>query len=249
MDPDAFIVNESVNGFDPHGMACARYPLRGLVTDGGAVLIGGHRVGEMSTAAGEVVIPGWTRLLDRTALANCWFAVDTSSSECAAPSRRFWLRLSSATGPASDARGQRVAEYARSGLRICAHMRRHHRRDPARSLPQSASLEEVRIEPADTSVEYRRASLGGARSLKAKYLRSPPLTHSPGVTATGSACDSNHGSSLRRSWLPSYSSNVTVAGTAPRWRSPRPTTSATSRRAPPYDSARRSHRAAGPSPP
>ena len=57
-DPDAFIVNKSVNGFDTHGMACARYPLRGLVTEGGAVLIGSHRVGEMSTAAGEVVMLG-----------------------------------------------------------------------------------------------------------------------------------------------------------------------------------------------
>ncbi|MFG2818388.1 ATP-binding cassette domain-containing protein [Kitasatospora sp. NPDC048365] len=65
-DPAALLLDEPVNGLDPEGIRWIRTLLRGLASEGRAVLISSHLMGEMAQTADQLVVIGRGRLLADT---------------------------------------------------------------------------------------------------------------------------------------------------------------------------------------
>ncbi|WP_144721655.1 ATP-binding cassette domain-containing protein [Agrococcus jejuensis] len=62
-DPHTLILDEPVNGLDPEGVAWVRRLLRGLASEGRAVLLSSHLMSEMAQVADRVVVLGKGRVL------------------------------------------------------------------------------------------------------------------------------------------------------------------------------------------
>jgi ABC-2 type transport system ATP-binding protein len=62
-DPPVLILDEPFNGMDPEGIIWIRHFLRSLATDGRAILVSSHLMGELQDTADQVVVVGRGRVL------------------------------------------------------------------------------------------------------------------------------------------------------------------------------------------
>ncbi len=69
-DPDVLILDEPANGLDPEGVRWLRDLLRGLATEGAAVLVSSHLLAEVAQTVDSVVILDHGRLVVASSLAE-----------------------------------------------------------------------------------------------------------------------------------------------------------------------------------
>ena len=62
-DPPVLILDEPFNGMDPEGIIWIRHFLRSLATEGRAVFVSSHLMGELQDTADQVVVVGRGKVL------------------------------------------------------------------------------------------------------------------------------------------------------------------------------------------
>jgi ABC-2 type transport system ATP-binding protein len=93
-DPGVLLLDEPVNGLDPEGIRWIRTLMRSLATEGRAVFVSSHLIGEMALTAEHLVVIGQGRLLAEASVAELSARSGSLEDE--------FLRLTSAT---TDYRG------------------------------------------------------------------------------------------------------------------------------------------------
>jgi ABC-2 type transport system ATP-binding protein len=88
-DPPVLLLDEPFNGMDPDGIIWTRTLLRSLATEGRAVLVSSHLMGELEGMAGRVVVVGRGRVIADAAVADllATLAGDRTVLRTAAPER------------------------------------------------------------------------------------------------------------------------------------------------------------------
>jgi ABC-2 type transport system ATP-binding protein len=69
-DPPVLMLDEPFNGLDPEGIVWMRSFLRGLASDGRAVLVSSHLMSELQDTAGHLVVVGRGRVVADTSVAE-----------------------------------------------------------------------------------------------------------------------------------------------------------------------------------
>ncbi|MEU8308416.1 ATP-binding cassette domain-containing protein [Actinomadura sp. NPDC048955] len=87
-DPPVLMFDEPVNGLDPEGVAWIRGLLRSLASEGRAVLVSSHLMGELEGGADHLVVIGRGRLIADTGVADLLEAASGGRVEVRTAERR-----------------------------------------------------------------------------------------------------------------------------------------------------------------
>jgi ABC-2 type transport system ATP-binding protein len=159
-DPPALIMDEPFNGMDPEGIAWMRTFLRGLATEGRAVLVSSHLMSELEDTADHLVVAGRGKVIADRSVADLIKAASGDRVRLRTPAAAAAMTALAQAGAEVAATAPDV--LAVSGLdpeRVVAVL-------TARQVPftevtaHRATLEEAYMELTREAVEFR----SGARS-------------------------------------------------------------------------------------
>jgi ABC-2 type transport system ATP-binding protein len=160
-DPPILMLDEPFNGLDPEGIVWMRGFLRSLASEGRAVLVSSHLMGEVEGAASHLVVIGKGKLVADTSVADLIAAASSGRVTLRTAARSGAMKLLADAGGTVAVSGADTLTI--SGLtseRIVALM-------AAASIPFSevsahrATLEEAYMELTRDSVEFRAAPVAG----------------------------------------------------------------------------------------
>jgi ABC-2 type transport system ATP-binding protein len=97
-DPSTLILDEPVNGLDPEGIRWIRDLLRGLATEGRAILISSHLMSEMALTATHLVVIGRGRLIQETTVEQFVRAASSSRVHVRSPQAAEFAELLAQAG-------------------------------------------------------------------------------------------------------------------------------------------------------
>jgi ABC-2 type transport system ATP-binding protein len=156
-DPPVLILDEPFNGMDPEGIIWIRHFLRSLATEGRAVLVSSHLMGELQDTADHVVVVGRGRVL-----------ADATIDELLGGAREEVLLRTSDPGEAAIALEQAGAEVAVRGRGTLAvtgmaaqrvvGVLNQGRVAFSEVTTRRASLEDVYLQLTGCETEYRAAA-------------------------------------------------------------------------------------------
>jgi ABC-2 type transport system ATP-binding protein len=161
-DPPVLMFDEPVNGLDPEGIRWIRGLLRSLATEGRAVLVSSHLMGELEGGADHLVVIGRGRLLADTSVADLLAAASRDRIVLRTPERSAamtTLANAGATVAATD--GETLTVSGLPAQRIIALLTE--RGVPFREVAaHRASLEEAYMEITREAVEFAAHTGEGA---------------------------------------------------------------------------------------
>ena len=161
-DPAAIMLDEPFNGMDPEGIVWMRGFLRGLATEGRAVLVSSHLMSELQDTAGHLVVVGRGRVIADTTVASLLAATSGDRVRLrtsARPQATTVLENAGATVAASD--GDVLTISGLPAERVVALL-------SANAVPFSevsahrATLEQAYMELTRDTVEFRPAGFDAA---------------------------------------------------------------------------------------
>jgi ABC-2 type transport system ATP-binding protein len=154
-DPPVLIFDEPYNGMDPEGIVWLKGFLRSLATQGRAVLVSSHLMGELEGTADHLVIVGRGRVIADTSVAELIAAAsgDRVTLRTTAPADAMTALTRAGAEVAATSAGELTVSNL-SSERVVAILTRH-------SVPFSevsahrVTLEQAYMELTRESVEYR----------------------------------------------------------------------------------------------
>ena len=161
-DPAAIMLDEPFNGMDPEGIVWMRGFLRGLATEGRAVLVSSHLMSELQDTADHLVVVGRGRVIADTTVASLLAATSgdrVTLRTSARPQATTVLENAGATVAASD--GDVLTISGLPAERVVALL-------SANAVPFSevsahrATLEQAYMELTRDAVEFRPAGFDAA---------------------------------------------------------------------------------------
>jgi ABC-2 type transport system ATP-binding protein len=153
-DPPILLLDEPVNGLDPEGVRWIRELLRSLASEGRAVLVSSHLMGELEDTAGHLVVIGRGRLLADVGVRELLDGAAGSRFDVRTPQpAEVTAALVAAGAAVASTDGDRLAvsglEAARIGDLLAERGLRLYELAPHR-----VSLEEVYMDLTRGTVEY-----------------------------------------------------------------------------------------------
>jgi ABC-2 type transport system ATP-binding protein len=156
-DPAAIMLDEPFNGMDPEGIIWTRGFLRALATEGRAVLVSSHLMGELQGAADHVVIAGRGRVIADAGVADLLNAAAGGRVTVRTTSPAAGAVLTEAGGGVTQAGPDTLTVSGLAAEEVIGLL-------GARKVPFSevsahrATLEDAYLELTRDAVEYRAAA-------------------------------------------------------------------------------------------
>jgi len=154
-DPGVLLFDEPVNGLDTDGIRWVRQLLRRLASEGRAVLLSSHLMGEMAQTADQLVVIGRGRLIAEMSVDEFTARYARGSIRVRSPQLGdLRAALEEAGASVSDEDGMRSISVRGVSQDTIGEIAFRHSIMLQELAPQSASLEEAFVESTDADVEF-----------------------------------------------------------------------------------------------
>jgi len=154
-DPPVLIFDEPFNGMDPEGIVWMRGLLRGLASQGRAVLVSSHLMSELEDAADHVVVVGRGRVIADTSVAGLIAAASDDRVTVRTSARAEAMTALAGAGAEVAASAPGVLTISRLSSERTVAVLTGHAVPFTEITAHRATLEEAYMELTRDSVEYR----------------------------------------------------------------------------------------------
>jgi ABC-2 type transport system ATP-binding protein len=162
-DPGVLMFDEPVNGLDTDGIRWIRQLLRGLASEGRAVLVSSHLMSEMAQTADQLVVIGRGRLIAEMPVSEFTARYARGYVRVRSPQLdELWVALEEAGASVSFGEGDRSISVRGMSQDTVGEIAFRHSIMLQELAPQAASLEEAFVESTEGAVEF-----GGQRETPA----------------------------------------------------------------------------------
>jgi ABC-2 type transport system ATP-binding protein len=162
-DPPVLMFDEPVNGLDPEGIRWIRGFMRSLATEGRAVLVSSHLMGELEDSADHLVVIGRGRLIAEGGVATLLAAAADNRVSLRTPRPTRVMTLLADAGATVASAGRDALTVTGLPAERIAHLAAERGLPLYELSPHRASLEEVFMELTRDAVEYTAGGRGAER--------------------------------------------------------------------------------------